>query len=231
MQNTVQLYLAKIDLTLSKKDINSLLKHVSKGSRKRINKFRFIEDALHTLYGEVMVRFMVSKQYSINIDQIEILKNTYGKPYIINPPIYFNISHAGEWVACAISGQNIGIDVELIKNENKDILDIARRFFHKEEYLFLRAKEESECITAFYDLWTLKESYIKWIGTGLTTPLNSFYFNISDNQIFVTDINQVAHPFFRQYPISGYKLSVCSTIPCFPDQIDFVDMKEIISAT
>ena len=44
-----------------------------------------------------------------------------------------------------------------------------------------------EKINYFYDLWTLKESYIKTIGKGLYTPLNSFSIKRITNFNFIQE--------------------------------------------
>ena len=36
--------------------------------------------------------------------------NEYGKPYLESGGLFFNLSHSGEYVACAISDKEIGID-------------------------------------------------------------------------------------------------------------------------
>ena len=87
--------------------------------------------------------------------------------------IYYNISHAGNYVAVAISETSVGIDVE--NKEDKDF-KVTRRFF---------APKEVECITGdlgdlfknqcrFRDVWTMKEAFLKCVGTGINTSLGGF---------------------------------------------------------
>jgi len=63
-----------------------------------------------------------------------------------------------------------------------------QKIFSKEEASDLFAKEDNEKTEYFFELWTLKESYIKADGRGLSLPLNSFFFRIeNDNVIFVSE--------------------------------------------
>ena len=58
---------------------------------------------------------------SLNKDMIE--NNKYGKPYIKNNPIYFNISHSSDYVVIGISDSAIGVDIEhLVPQERADHL-------------------------------------------------------------------------------------------------------------
>ncbi|WP_373293886.1 4'-phosphopantetheinyl transferase family protein [Paenibacillus albidus] len=72
-------------------------------------------------------------------------------------------------------------------------------------------KPETDQKTFFSILWTLKESYIKAKGMGLSLPLNSFSFTFhSDQSIALSPIEEGY--FFRQYELDyGYKLSACSS--------------------
>ena len=196
--------------------MNALLHFISKENREKCYRFRFREDALRTLYGESIVRYVLSRQLSIKNCDIELLKNEAGKPYIKDCPIHFNVSHAGDFVVCAFSEQEVGIDIEQVKEVG---LNIAKRFFCQREYEDLLAQKKADRLDYFFTLWTLKESYIKWLGTGLSTPLDSFYFTITEGRISCIDENRKITPFFKQYFLEGYKLSICSMICDFPDKI------------
>ena len=53
-------------------------------------------------------------------------------------------------------------------------MDIAKRYFHITEFNALLDCDPSVRLSRFFDLWTLKESYIKAVGKGLHLPLDSF---------------------------------------------------------
>jgi len=217
--------LSEINPVLSQDRIDVLLQSISKENREKCQRFIFKEDTLRTLYGELMVRHVLCQRLLVENKDIEILKNDAGKPYVKGYIIYFNISHAGDFVVCAFSQQEIGIDIEQIKEID---LNIARRFFHQQEYEDLQAQKKQNQLDYFYSLWTLKESYIKWLGTGLSTPLDSFCFHIMDKNISCVDNARKVMPFFKQFFIKNYKLSVCSMIYNFEDDIEKISIEEII---
>ncbi len=94
--------------------------------------------------------------------------------------VYFSISHSGEYVAVAVSEEPVGIDVE--HKDDKRFL-ISKRMFDQNDMDYIAPEgfealetdsdtEEAQC--RFRDVWTIKESYVKCIGKGLTIPLKSF---------------------------------------------------------
>jgi 4'-phosphopantetheinyl transferase len=74
-------------------------------------------------------------------------------------------------------GHEIGIDVE--DSTRKIDINIADRFFSRQESEVIRRTKEGEKKGVFFDFWTLKESYIKAKGGGLSIPLDKFSFTLS----------------------------------------------------
>lgn len=220
----IKLYLAGIDINVSQNHLSSLLQAVSEDARERFFRFHFLEDSLRSLYGEIMARYLVSMHFNIKNAALIIEKTAYGKPLFSGLPIDFSISHSHNWVLCGISTEAIGVDIERIKNVD---LSIAKRFFSKKEHAFLLNRNELDRINSFYDLWTLKESYIKWLGLGLNIPLDTFSFDISASTITLTDSCRAQIPCFRQYPLAGYKLSVCTTLADLPASVEYLDINKI----
>lgn len=145
---------------------------VSEEKRHQIDKFMYIEDYKRSLLGDALVRKMVSNISGISMDTIVFDVNEYGKPYVANVPnIYFNLSHSGKWVACIVSDNQCGIDIEKIADVD---MRIVERFFSMSECNAIKKINSSELRQKFFEYWTIKESYIKFIGKGLSIPLNSF---------------------------------------------------------
>jgi len=220
-----RIYLSKIDMALSQETYDGLLQIISKENRERCLRFRRREDALRTLYGELIVRHVLCQQFSLKNEAIAFSKSNKGKPYVKDSPVHFNISHAGDFVVCAFSEQEVGIDIEQIRAI--DDLDLTKRYFHKCEYEDLLVLNASRRLDYFFSLWTLKESYMKWLGDGMSIPLNSFFFKITADDISMVDTNRDFSPFFKQYSVDGYSLSLCSAVSDFPDKMDNISVENL----
>jgi 4'-phosphopantetheinyl transferase len=105
-------------------------------------------------------------------------ENAYGRPYLEEHSwLRFNLSHAKGMIVCLVSRQReVGVDVENLSRKSSNLIGIADRFFAPKEVMALHALPESEQMTRFFTYWTLKESYIKARGMGLSLPLEKFAF-------------------------------------------------------
>ena len=164
---------------VSKSDFDKFYQNIKsnlpQATLSKIEGFRFAADKQRSLIGDLMVRKFYAKELKLNPMKIEFDYNERDKPAVKNhPKAHFNISHSGDYVVVAFSDCPVGIDIE--KNK-RNRLAVAKRFFTREELddLFALA-EEKEQIEYFYQLWTLKESYMKTIGKGISMSLSSFSF-------------------------------------------------------
>lgn len=225
----IQVFVTRLDYDLPKKEFNTLIKHLSINRRKKILKYIFYEDALRSLFSELLIRYVISNIKNDNWINIIFTKNEYGKPSFVNiKDIHFNLSHSGPWVVCAVSLKPVGIDIEQIKPID---LKIAKRFFSKKEYEDILNKNDEEKLAYFYDLWTLKESYIKYKGKGLSIPLHSFSIqkNREEFTLFIEN-RKYKKIFFKQYYIdSKFKLSVCGESNIFAKNVCYFELNEIYS--
>lgn len=192
--------------------LEKLLPNVSNEKQARIKKIVHVSDVYRTVVGELLVRFILYKRYGCIQEQLEFDKNLYGKPFLNKYPYFhYNIAHSGEWVVCAVDNSEIGVDVEKILPFD---LQMAKGLFTEEEYWDLfNAKEDKN--SAFYDIWTLKESYVKARGRGLSIPLDSFNVKIyNQHDIKLTDMltGKIINDFIcKKYRINNqYRLSVCA---------------------
>lgn len=139
--------------------------------REKVDRMKMQEDKIRGLAAGVLLQ----KAYAdFNKDGAaifpDVLAGKNGKPYFVNSNIYFNLSHSGKKVMCALSTKEVGCDVEY-KTKNSD--KIAARFFAEEEIDYINSVEEGRDIR-FTTVWTLKESLLKASGCGITYPMNEF---------------------------------------------------------
>ncbi|AIW87856.1 4'-phosphopantetheinyl transferase Sfp [Bacillus mycoides] len=183
-------------------------------------------DINRTLIGDLLIRSLVCQKYKISNEEIRFIYNEYGKPFVENfSDFHFNISHSGEWVVCGTANSNVGIDIE--KVSEIEALKLANEFFSDEEFYDISSMNSDEQINYFYDIWTLKESYIKTIGKGLYIPLNSFSIK-KESRILISYKNIPKDFHFRQYSIEpNYKIFACATREEFPQDIIIKDIYTI----
>lgn len=158
-------------------------------------------DHAHNLLRECLKSRKIS--YSENS---AIAKGEYGKPYLADyPDVKYNISHADGISACIVSDSECGIDCEKVRKLREGVL---RRAFSEREREIIAGAAEEERDLLFFRLWTLKESYIKAIGTGLSYPLETAEFLPSSREIHTN----IKGYHFKQYLLRENKfvVSLCT---------------------
>lgn len=113
-------------------------------------------------------------EYS-EFENLKYSEGEHGKPYFgARPDICFSLSHTKGMVLCVLSDEIVGCDIEGKNKDREGALRIADRFFTKEEANRIRLLDERHAVDEFYRIWTMKESFVKRNGNGLTQPLDSF---------------------------------------------------------
>ena len=196
---------------LMKYDLFSrLLTLIEERYQKKILRYHFWEDRQRSLLGHLLSRYAIMQQFHLNNDKIKLVENPYGKPHIKGyRAIHYNISHSGDWVVCAISQSVIGIDIQKFEGMKFGIIEHC---FSKDERKYLFSLGKAQQLISFYDMWTLKEAYIKAIGKGLFQQLSEFSV-LKDGKDFRLFTKEPLNKkfFFKKYSIEkGYSLSVCS---------------------
>lgn len=119
--------------------------------------------------------------------------NAYGKPSLSEQhgtELQFNLSHSGERVVIALGHQlDLGVDIEFSARPRR-IKRIANRYFSPIEVSELLQLEEVSWQQRFYELWTLKEAYIKACGMGLAIPLQHFSYRFSTARRLILEFDK-----------------------------------------
>lgn len=174
---------------------------VSENRQEKIDFYRFEKDKKLSCGAYLLLNKLL---YDETITEPIFKTEKYGKAYISNHEnIYFNLSHSGKMVLCAISDKEVGVDVEYIDPEID--LDIAKHYFYNSEYEnIMNAENRSE---EFFKYWVLKESYMKYTGLGMNLKLDAFEIIIKDN---IKLKNGSPDLKFNLFGIENYKIGIAS---------------------
>jgi 4'-phosphopantetheinyl transferase len=129
------------------------------------------------LLAHGLLRTQLSKCAEVDPAAWQFRIAAHGRPEIAAPTsaLRFNLSHTAGLAACAVAdGRDVGIDVEDITRERSR--GLAERVFSRREQNSLRDLPAQERARGFFELWTLKEAYLKARGLGLAIPLGAFSF-------------------------------------------------------
>lgn len=209
---------------------NLFLSRVSEERRGQASRFVHQADAYRSVLGEVLTRVALSKLTGLRPGDLSFTRNKYGKPSLSlsnYADVQFNVSHSGDWIALISGGDaDLGVDVEKISPID---MKIAERFFSITESGFLAAEPAEMQLETFYRLWTLKESYIKAVGMGLSMPLDSF------SMIRNADGNwhspeAAPYPFLSLRLDQGHMIAACSAGEALPSQPDVITIEELYQA-
>ena len=109
------------------------------------------------------------REEGVFVDMPEFGYGEHGKPFLKNYPTWhFNFSHCKNAVCCVLSREQIGVDVEDIR-EYKEYL--AEYVCNEKELAALHSSDDRADV--FYKLWTRKEAVFKMSGSGITKDIKN----------------------------------------------------------
>ncbi len=186
---------------LSDRKINALLPSVSADRRAKVTGYLRLEDRARSLAAGLLIRY-------VELNTGDRVVFTQGRPLFAGPSArHLSLSHSGDYAVCAVSDRNVGADVEQIGDS---LAGLEEQLFTDTERETLSRTEPADLEARRYRLWTLKESYLKALGTGLSRDPRSFSI-ATEGMIRVLDPERPAEDWcFAEYrDLSGYALSLC----------------------
>lgn len=207
----IKVYIAKVDGLRDEVVFEESYRKVSAQRREKINKLKQTEDKIRSLGAELLLQYALEQD---GISEYNIAHSEKGKPYLQDKSFclqkgqlpYFNLSHAGDYVVCAISNQEIGIDIERMR-DNIKVLNLAKRFFSEEEQQKILDSPEEKRLEVFTKIWTVKESCFKYTGEGLTRDLGVCSIDLT--QGIITDSQTGKQYYCKTWNEGNYFLSIC----------------------
>ena len=115
------------------------------------------------------MRSVIAKKISRSIEEIQIERDENGKPYVVDSRLMISLAHSANWAACSVGEVPSGVDVE---EDFTDALAVAKNFFTAQEYRQVCNVDGWARAEKFLSLWTIKESFAKFIGRGIDENFN-----------------------------------------------------------
>ena len=182
-------------------DLKKAYSSVSKDRQDKIDFYRFEKDKKLSAGAYLLLKKLLSEE---NITNPLFKTEKYGKAYISNfENVYFNLSHSGKMVLCAISDREVGVDIEYSDPEID--LNIAKLYFYNGEYESIMNSQNPA--DEFFKYWVLKESYMKYTGLGMNLKLDSFEIKIEDEIKLKNDDKGLK---FNLFNLENYKIGIAS---------------------
>ncbi len=193
----------------------SLLDHfsslLSDDERDRVDRMRFEAGRHQQLVTRALVRSVLSTYLpGVPPSGWRFERGEHGRPCVARDmpvaarALQFNVAHTDGLVVLAVGRMpRIGVDVERIGGRVN--LDIARRYFSPAEADALEALPAEEQARRFQRLWTLKEAWLKAMGTGISGGLASATFHFENGAPRFEHVSDPEAPrwTFREFEVSG----------------------------
>lgn len=192
---------------------------LSAQEQKKGASFRQEKDQIRFFASRILLRRILSLYLEHPAKELSFQTGPHGKPYLFPdnhdfPGIHFNLSHSGEFVALAFSHVSpVGIDIEAVR-ANIQIETLVRRFFHQDEYSEFLKLDEAGQKDFVFRRWTVREAFLKGIGSGFAMSPDSFYVQELPS-MFCIKKNQKDYSSWRIEPIpvpDGYYCSIAYQI-------------------
>lgn len=182
--------------------------------RARAARFRHDRDREMFTLGRFMARTLVGGSLGIAPGDWTWREGPHGRPEIDRPAtdLRFNLSHSGGLVVCVLArGRQVGVDVEHCARQATD-WSLVERVCAPSEVRDIRAHGD-RWRDRFLTHWTLKESYLKARGLGLTVHLADIVFTLQDDDARIGFAGSLAGTddrwaFHRWQPGDGFLAAV-----------------------
>ncbi len=119
-------------------------------------------------------------------EKLIIKTNEYGKPFVPESELFFNLSHSGNQFVIAVSnGGEIGVDLEQPK-QRVNLSGLVNKCFSREERIYWESLPLKDQANMFYSFWVRKEAFVKAVGRGIALGLNQCVIDPDQHDTFLS---------------------------------------------
>ncbi|MFV5440919.1 4'-phosphopantetheinyl transferase superfamily protein [Acinetobacter oleivorans] len=169
------------------------------------------------LISRVLVKTVLADKLGISPHQVNIQLHPNGKPFVQgSKAVYFNLTHSADVIILAVTEEGeIGVDIEQVDREFEwmrvdSVLAPIEIEWIKENEL----TDPFSVYQRFFQIWTLKEAYIKCTGEGMSRHLKKLNFHVLPEHIqfldSTNDARKTEEYYFESYIYdSNFIFSIC----------------------
>lgn len=206
----INVYYMKVSPLIKEDTFWSQLNIVGEERRKKTLRMANDGDRLRSLGAGILLHNALCRKLELSPDcqkPFDVSYEAGGKPFLPEfPDIHFNLSHSGDYVCCTIGNEPVGADLQKY-TAVKD--NFAKRFFTKKDNQMLEACSGEQRGKLFFRMWSIKESYIKFTGKGMSQGLNSFEIDW-ERKAIIQEEKKEPDAFYEELSfLPGYSFCVC----------------------
>jgi 4'-phosphopantetheinyl transferase len=137
------------------------------GEAGRAARFRFERDRTRYILAHAVWRMALSACLEVAPAQVPLVITPAGQPTLPGTGLSTSLSHAGDWVAVAVTGGVLaGIDIEQLPSRVR-LAEMVETICTPAEAAQVMALDAASREPALLGLWTRKEALLKAFGLGL----------------------------------------------------------------
>lgn len=177
-ENEIHVWLQEVDQTDEQNDtIGAEL--LSSEELERAARYRFLSDRRLFRLAHTFLRQTLGKYLNAHPAKLQFTIGDHGRPELAGRELRFNLTHTKGLVGCIVTSRmDCGVDVEAADRRADHEL-LSRHVFTETERAAFLSAPEPERYVRFFQIWTLKEAYIKARGLGMLLPLREISFDLT----------------------------------------------------
>ncbi len=176
---------------------------VSTYRQRKVDSYRLCKDKHLSLGAGVLLE---QGLHNLGITEYSLAYGEHGKPYLVdNESVFFSLSHSGTRAVCVFYEREIGVDIQKIKPVSDKLI---KKVTTQTEYDYLMSCGEEERKLLFFRLWTAKESYLKYLGTGFSLSPKKLEVTFGKT-ITIKQNGKAASVVLEEQTLDGYALTMC----------------------
>ena len=164
------------------------------------------------LWGWTLLRYAFVEELGVDINALLLKYGEFGKPCFEGCDAFFSLSHSAGTVAVCVSKDPVGLDIERIQKKNDRIKE---RLFTPAEAEYIDSSSDPDL--AFFEIYTAKESYMKYTGMGFALPMSRF--EIETPLFCIKDVP------ITKLAFGGYRGALCGS---YEAELCFADVNKIL---